>query len=370
MGRMLSALKQIEAKKRIVPRRVEPITPAPETAPVIAAPQEPAPRESIEQSPIENIPVEPAPQATPTVAYQSPMAEPEMPVTPSEPLPSVYEAASVQQVAVPTVELFGETAEQAIKTIPHEETPEDPPVTTWQEESPGVNRIPGFSSRLHPWSAPVTRDATEFERALAVDLNDPLERRQYRRLADEIQTLQRGSGSIALMFASPWTNWRNLETLARTATVLCDETADEVLVVDADSSKNSLTAQLEMQGEQGLSEVLQGDTPWRDAIRPTTIDRLRVLPIGRSEYSENNAGNLSLVELLDDLKRQFPIVLVASDSEGPLSIALGRGCEATYLLVHLGRTRSQCASEALERLQISGARVLGCVVTNAPQHSG
>ena len=74
-----------------------------------------------------------------------------------------------------------------------------------------------------------------------------------------------------------------------------------------------------------------------------------------------------LASLVDDWKKQYSFVLVDGGAvHGPLTNAVARTSDATFLVVQLQRSDVTEASRAAQQLREAGGRLMGCVVTNAP----
>lgn len=151
-------------------------------------------------------------------------------------------------------------------------------------------------------------------------------------------------------------------------------TARRVLLVDADLDRPGLTALLRMDGSVGLAQVLAGEAEPEDAIRtwrtPTLLDHsMDVLPAG---LPVPGAGQLlsstAMDELLVRLRNRYDRILIDT---GPLLAAadgavLAARTDGALLLVDSRRTRQRELAEAVTRLEMAGATLVGVVLTRVP----
>jgi Mrp family chromosome partitioning ATPase len=147
------------------------------------------------------------------------------------------------------------------------------------------------------------------------------------------------------------------------AVALAERIRGATIAIDADFQRPTLAGHLGAPPERdgqgpGLSDVLRGDADWKEAVRPTGVDRLAVLPGGRSRP----AGGHRFGPLLDELRARTPLLLV---SLGPIAHSgaaeLAGLCEGTCLFVALGRTTRREARAAVRALHAAGSLVLGSI---------
>ncbi|HEX3654690.1 MAG TPA: hypothetical protein VHV55_02730 [Pirellulales bacterium] len=165
------------------------------------------------------------------------------------------------------------------------------------------------------------------------------------------------SGVVALAAADP-----GLETTkisAALAEALADGPKHEVLLVDARLERAPGRLAEYWGGAPGLMDVLRRQTTWHETIRPTALRGLSVLEAG-------TPGDLPSIEqwrlLWSDLKRRFRFILLDGGPATSMSAGWTSTVDAVYLLVELDRTPRWMAEEATRHLQQSGARLAGAVL--------
>lgn len=143
-----------------------------------------------------------------------------------------------------------------------------------------------------------------------------------------------------------------------------------VLLIDADLRKPSFKTG---GNEQGLVGLLTNHEDVEGKVVTTQFENLWLLPCG--PLPPNPADLLStrrFANILDDACHRFDLVVV--DGPPVLGLAdaplLAAAVAGTLFVVESGRTRTRAAVESLNRVEASGARVLGAVLTKSVERDG
>lgn len=136
-----------------------------------------------------------------------------------------------------------------------------------------------------------------------------------------------------------------------------------VIVIDANLRRPAAAARLGMQASPGLTEVLQGDFPLAEALRPTAVEGLRLLAAGAPQPMW--LGGEEMVGLFRDAADLADLVLVDGPSWDGRSgaAACGLASDATYLVVPTSEADVPPASELIRALPGRGVNLAGCVLT-------
>lgn len=145
-----------------------------------------------------------------------------------------------------------------------------------------------------------------------------------------------------------------------------------VLIVDADMRRPRVAAIFDLPSGPGLVEVLEGHTPWRDAVADTGRAGLEVLQAGRpGAQAEHLLRKERLGTLLDELVEEYDLVVF--DTPPTLAVAdvesFARRLDGVVLVVRAGRTPARLATAAVERLRRAGVNVLGAVLNGVHPRS-
>ena len=137
------------------------------------------------------------------------------------------------------------------------------------------------------------------------------------------------------------------------------------LLVDGDVQAPSAHALFGVPAAPGLCEVLRGEAPRADALHPTGLPGLTVLPAGAWDLVARQAlaGN-RWKAIRAELEAEYDFVIVDS---GPVllvsdSLLMARDADGVLLSVLLDVSRVASVEETRDRLRAVGANVLGVVV--------
>jgi capsular exopolysaccharide synthesis family protein len=138
-----------------------------------------------------------------------------------------------------------------------------------------------------------------------------------------------------------------------------------VLLVDGDLRKPAFKASNE---DVGLSKLLTTEDPIREHVLETQHSKLWLLPSG--PVPPNPADLLStgrVRRIIAEAEDQFDLVVI--DGPPTLGLAdsplLAAAAGSVLFVVESGKTRTKAAIEALNRLEGTGAHVLGATLTKS-----
>ena len=138
-----------------------------------------------------------------------------------------------------------------------------------------------------------------------------------------------------------------------------------VLLIDADLRRPAFRSENK---QRGLARLLTSDEPIGDNVLNTQHENLWLLPCGATP--PNPADLLAtprIKQIIADAATRFDIVII--DGPPALGLAdaplLAAACRNVMLVVESGKTRTRAAREAIERLQDSGATILGVTLSKA-----
>ncbi len=146
-----------------------------------------------------------------------------------------------------------------------------------------------------------------------------------------------------------------------------------VLLVDADLRRGDLASLFDIDGRQGLSNVLRGEVNWKNAIQKARRDNLHIIPRGPTT---NQSGELLLLpivpKLLEEWKAAYDLVIfntapiLATDDTSTLA----PNFDGTLMVIRASYTSARLTRNALNALYQRQVNVLGlilnCVDTEVP----
>lgn len=189
---------------------------------------------------------------------------------------------------------------------------------------------------------------------------DPLGSDPYAAAAWQVLQQIPEGGSQVLLFTSPGDGHGKTTTLARLLPHVARSFSGSVLVVDANGRNPEMARRLEVAATWRLPDVLAGATHWMNAVRPTALPRVSLLPGGTETLRRANANGMA--ELLRELAGHYDLVLVDATSLAHDGAAqLAAACDGTCLVVRLGEVNRRIVRDVVRVLSRSGGRLLGCI---------
>lgn len=140
-----------------------------------------------------------------------------------------------------------------------------------------------------------------------------------------------------------------------------------VLLIDCDLHDPALHERFGMSQAPGVTDVLQDRVALEDAVRPTGIEDLYLLPAGSAGPEPvRPVSEHRLAGALERLSRRFELILL--DTPPVLEVAdaavIGRLADGCIFVVRAGETERALAQQAHQQLALVGARVLGAVLND------
>jgi capsular exopolysaccharide synthesis family protein len=161
-------------------------------------------------------------------------------------------------------------------------------------------------------------------------------------------------------------------TLASNLAITLAQSGKRVLLIDADLRLPTQHKIFGVENDAGLSSLLQGRITLEQAIEPTEVNGLELLPAGPGVHNPAEMLN-SLVfnELLEMLFDRYDQLII--DSAPVVGISDSRiiaaSCDATVLVLRSGVSTRRMSDLARQGLASVGAQVLGMVINDAAEGS-
>jgi capsular exopolysaccharide synthesis family protein len=142
-----------------------------------------------------------------------------------------------------------------------------------------------------------------------------------------------------------------------------------VLLIDSDLRRPAFKVDSKT---HGLSKMLTSDDALLEHVVPTSIENVTLLPAG--PLPPNPADLLAtnrLKQILAEAQQHFDAIIV----DGPPSLGLADApllaatCGTVMLVVESGKTRTRAAREAIERIEGTGAHIVGATLTKSTEEA-
>lgn len=191
---------------------------------------------------------------------------------------------------------------------------------------------------------------------------------QYRRLRNSIQALNPDGAARTVLITSAVRNEGKSVATLNLAMAMVEVPRTRVLVIDGHVRNPSLESYLDLPRRMGLTDVLFGQLPLEQAIRPTSIERLDLISAGTLPDDPRLGLFVERTQsILNSLKRRYDYILI--DVAPAMLVAepsiMGTISDGILLVVRLGETPKHLVEETYNMLENLGGNVLGLVATGA-----
>lgn len=154
-------------------------------------------------------------------------------------------------------------------------------------------------------------------------------------------------------------------TTAANLAVALAQGDSRTILIDGDLRRPLVHRAFALVQEPGLTDVLLGTTPAREAIRPDVAPNLDVLPAGTSPPNPSELlGSEAMHKLIADLRRDYEYIIMDTPPTLPVTDAtvIATAADAMILTIRSGETEETAAQRALEQLRRVNARIAGAVL--------
>ncbi|OGU02612.1 MAG: hypothetical protein A2W29_10630 [Gemmatimonadetes bacterium RBG_16_66_8] len=159
-------------------------------------------------------------------------------------------------------------------------------------------------------------------------------------------------------------------TTAANLAVALAQSGQRTLLVDADLRRPQVHRAFSLVQEPGLTDVLIGRVPAREAIRPEVQPQLDVLPSGPAPPNPSELlGSHAMHALIGELRRSYDYIVMDTPPTLPVTDAavVASAADGAILVLKSGDTEEVPAQRALEQLRRVHARVAGAVLNGVNQ---
>ncbi len=147
------------------------------------------------------------------------------------------------------------------------------------------------------------------------------------------------------------------------------EADHNVVLVDGDLRRPTVSRYLDLVGPVGFSTVLSGTAPLSEVLQDTKFPRLTALTSGAKPPNPSELlGSLAAKRTLDELRERFDFVII--DSAPLLAVTdaavLATNADGVLLMARFGVTKREQLNHAVRNLRDAGATILGAVFSLVP----
>ncbi|TCI39067.1 polysaccharide biosynthesis tyrosine autokinase [Exiguobacterium sp. SH4S7] len=187
---------------------------------------------------------------------------------------------------------------------------------------------------------------------------------QYRTIRTNLEFTSIGQKLQMINVTSASTGEGKSTTAANLAVVYA-QLGKRVLLIDCDLRKPTAQFTFNLSSQAGLSTILVGRILLERAIQKTGVERLSLLTAGPIPPNPTELiASDQMVELLDEVRRQYDIVIL--DAPPMMQVAdarlLAKIADGTILVISCENSERQLVVKAKEQLERTGTHMLGLVL--------
>lgn len=193
----------------------------------------------------------------------------------------------------------------------------------------------------------------------------------YRALRTNIQYTHIDRTLRTLLVTSPGPGDGKSTSVANLAIVMA-QMGSKVLLIDADLRRPVLHTVFNLDRRVGLSNVLVGRAEIAEAVSPTDIENLHIMPCGALPPNPSELlGSSAMQRTLEALKQEYEVVLFDSPPVIAVTDAavLARHVDGVFLVVKAGHTSKEAAFRSYTLLNQVKAKVLGTLLNSVKVES-
>lgn len=154
--------------------------------------------------------------------------------------------------------------------------------------------------------------------------------------------------------------------------ILMAQNGHGVLLLDANAEQPVLHGLAPGGAEAGLCELLLGEAELDDAIRPSVIAGLDVLPLGRATLPAlRSVAEGRLEDIMPVLRDRYDIILIDSGAMNSslMPNALAKHADGVLFVIKSGKVAREAGAVAVAGLRQSNAKILGAVLNKNDGHT-
>ena len=147
--------------------------------------------------------------------------------------------------------------------------------------------------------------------------------------------------------------------------VVMANAGSRVLLLDCDMRRPRIHKIFELDRKIGVSSILVGTGSAKDAIVPSSVENLDILPVGPIPPNPSEiVGSKKMGLLLNALKKKYDRVLIDSPPISAVTdaVILTQMADSLILVVRAGETPRQVIQHALAQVRSVNANILGAVL--------
>jgi len=195
---------------------------------------------------------------------------------------------------------------------------------------------------------------------------------QYRSLRTNIQAVNSKTPIKAITITSSHhSEGKTITTINLAISMAHDLNKKQILLVDADLRRASMSKYLGVKSEIGLADLISNGTNIDEALLNIGIDNLTILPAGKLPHNPAELlGSHKLRNLVALLREKYDYVIFDTPPIVPVTDAglLGAQTDGIIMVVQANRTQKGVVKHSEGLIAQAHAKLIGYILTNIQYH--
>ncbi|MBI5266212.1 MAG: CpsD/CapB family tyrosine-protein kinase [candidate division Zixibacteria bacterium] len=189
---------------------------------------------------------------------------------------------------------------------------------------------------------------------------------EFRRLLHNIRNLQGDADLKSIMVTSAMLA-EGKSTVAAFLALTAAKKGMKSLLLDADLRRPTAHRLFGMDRDNGLAEVLSGETTVKSVIRKTSLEKFDIITAGRAVPNPSELfDSRAIGNVITEMKFYYDLIVIDSPPVIPVSdpMLLAQEVDGVLLVVKAGATQREVVSRATDILRSQSRKLLGVVLNN------
>jgi capsular exopolysaccharide synthesis family protein len=195
---------------------------------------------------------------------------------------------------------------------------------------------------------------------------------QYKTLRTNLQAINSKTPIKAITVTSSiHREGKSITTINLAISMAQDLNNKQILLVDADMRRASISRYLGVKSELGLADLISNGSDVDEALLNIGIENLTILPAGKPPHNPAELlGSVKMKNLIALLKKKYDYVIF--DTPPIISVTdaglLGPETDGVIMVIQAERTQKGIVEHAENLLKQAQAKMLGYILTNIQYH--
>lgn len=190
---------------------------------------------------------------------------------------------------------------------------------------------------------------------------------QYRAVRARLVTMNSARAPQVLTITSSVPEEGKSVSTVNLGLIMAEGGEHQVLLVDADFRRTSIARMLGVNSAPGLADVLTGRMSLAEALQPTPLPNLKLLPAGEVRdraYAELLSGP-PIAALFEEFRTLFDYALIDTPPVTTVTdvCLMAPHSDGAVLVVEMHRTPEPTVQQAARTLQANNVKILGCILS-------